>query len=92
MSVVGGWWLVHLAATYNDAMRTVAGRGPIPEDEGTNAFFVLNIGAEARIAEIGTVFAGIQNLTDERYVVARRPAGARPGLPRQVEVGIRIRH
>jgi Fe(3+) dicitrate transport protein len=36
------------------------------------------------------VFAGIQNITDERYVVARRPAGARPGLPRSIAVGVRL--
>jgi Fe(3+) dicitrate transport protein len=37
-----------------------------------------------------TLFIGIQNLTDATYVVARRPAGARPGLPRTLLAGIRI--
>jgi Fe(3+) dicitrate transport protein len=33
---------------------------------------------------------GVENLTDETYVVARRPAGARPGLPRTLMAGIRL--
>ena len=88
----GDAWSVRLAATYNDRMRTVAGRGPISEGEGTDAFLVLNLGAEVAVGGLGTVFAGIQNLTDDRYLVARRPAGARPGLPRMLEVGLRLGH
>ena len=33
---------------------------------------------------------GVQNLLDRKYVVARRPAGARPGLPQTLTVGYRL--
>ena len=33
---------------------------------------------------------GVENLADASYVVARRPAGARPGLPRTLMAGIRL--
>ena len=43
------------------------------------------------IAEKLRVFASIQNLTNNAYIVARRPAGARPGLPRTLMAGIKLR-
>jgi Fe(3+) dicitrate transport protein len=36
------------------------------------------------------VQVGVENLADATYVVARRPAGARPGLPRTLMAGIRL--
>ena len=36
------------------------------------------------------ISAGIDNLTDEEYNVAFRPAGARPGAPRTVLAGFRV--
>lgn len=72
------------------AMRTEAGTGPIPEGEGADAFVVLGLRGEWAIAGQGTLYAGVQNLADEQYVVSRRPAGARPGLPRTLFVGFRV--
>ena len=83
-------WGVDLAANYVSEMRTVAGKGPIPANEGTDAFLVFNLSAEYAITPWSNFFAGVQNLTDRSYVVARRPAGARPGLPRTVVGGIRL--
>ena len=72
------------------AMRTQAGRGPIPEGEGTDSYVVFNLAGELQLDRRGTVFAGVQNLSDERYSVARRPAGLRPGLPRTLMAGLRV--
>lgn len=81
---------LRLAASHVDAMRTGAGSGPIPSGEGTDAFTVWNASAEFRLTPWSAVFAGVQNLTDAVYVVARQPAGARPGLPRTLLAGIRL--
>ena len=72
------------------AMRTEAGRGPIAEGEGADGFTVLNLRGEWGFGARGTLYAGVQNLADERYVVSRRPAGARPGLPRTIFAGFRV--
>ena len=32
----------------------------------------------------------VDNLLDEVYVAARRPSGARPGLPRTIYVGVQV--
>lgn len=85
-----GSWVLRLAANHVEEMRTEAGRGPIPAGRGTDAFTVWNASGEYRLGGGGTFFVGVQNLTDEVYVVARRPAGARPGLPRTLLAGIRF--
>jgi Fe(3+) dicitrate transport protein len=36
-------------------------------------------------------YVKIDNLLDETYIAARRPSGARPGLPRTAYVGITYR-
>ncbi len=86
-----GPWALRLAANHVDEMRTEAGSGPIPEGRGTDAFTVWNVSGGYRLMTGGELFVGVQNLTDEVYVAARRPAGARPGLPRTLLAGIRIR-
>ena len=79
-------------ATYTSAMRTTAGAGPILDGHGTDAAFVLNVSSEYRVAPWHTAFfVGVRNLLDRAYVVARRPAGVRPGLPRTLMGGARVR-
>jgi Fe(3+) dicitrate transport protein len=85
-----GGWGTTLAWNGSSAMRTVAGRGAIAENEGTDRFVVFNLSGEYELPGGGTLYGGVQNLIDERYVVSRRPAGARPGLPRTLFVGVRI--
>lgn len=79
-----------LSATYVDDMRTNAGQGPIPADELIEAHTVVDLGARYRLGELFEVFSQVRNVTDEVYVAARRPAGLRPGLPRQWIVGVGI--
>ncbi len=84
-------WSVTAGANYSAAMRTVAGRGPVSRSERTDAFVVVNMSAEFELGPWSALYVAVQNLTDESYVVARRPAGARPGLPRMILGGVRIR-
>jgi Fe(3+) dicitrate transport protein len=83
-------WGASLSATYTGQMRTVAGRGEPAQADATDRALVLGLGAQLTIATRSSVFAAVQNLADERYVVARRPAGARPGLPRTFLAGVRL--
>ncbi|MFN2420069.1 MAG: TonB-dependent receptor family protein [Gemmatimonadota bacterium] len=87
-----GPWMARLGVNHVSEMRTEAGQGSIPAGSGTDAFTVWSASSELAITSWSTVFAGVENLTDEVYIVARRPAGARPGLPRTLSAGVRIRH
>jgi Fe(3+) dicitrate transport protein len=83
-------WALRLDWTGSGRVRTVAGRGPIPPGTGTDRFLVLSLSGELAVADGTRVYAALQNLTDERYLSSRRPAGARPGLPRTFFVGVAI--
>jgi Fe(3+) dicitrate transport protein len=85
-----GRWDAALAVQAVSEMRTVAGRGEIPAGEGTDAFAIWSASAGYAVTPWASLQAGIENLTDEVYVVARRPAGARPGLPRTFQAGVRL--
>ena len=83
-------WGVRLDAIYVDEMRTAAGYGPIPRSEATDAYLVFNLSGEHGLTSGTSLFASLQNLTNRSFIVARRPAGGRPGSPRLFMAGIRF--
>ena len=80
---------VELSGKYVSRMRTTAGQGPFIDRESTDAHLVLDLAADYRLTRQVRLFASVRNLTDEAYIVARRPAGVRPGLPRLFLIGIK---
>ena len=68
--------------------RTRPGQGPIPVDESTDARWLVDLSGNVYLPHNLRIFAHVRNLTDESYVVARRPAGLRPGLPRTASIGL----
>ncbi len=88
IGVVGQKWGTHLNLSYVGALRTRAGQGPIPEGEGTDRRTILDLSVEREVLSRYKVFAQLRNVTDEIYIVARRPYGVRPGLPRSLMVGV----
>ena len=85
-----GGWRLELGATYNSAMRTEASRGPVDPARATDSFLVWDFTGEVRINNHALAYAAIENLTDHAYIVARRPAGVRPGLPRTLVAGLKL--
>ncbi len=75
--------------SYVGAMRTEPGSGDIEATPHTDARFVLDLAADVDIDGRTSVFGSVRNVTDDVYVVARRPAGLRPGLPRTFLLGLR---
>ena len=78
-----------LRASYVGAMRTEAGQEALADAEATDARVVVDLSAEVRLYHDVALFGRVHNLTDETYVVARRPAGLRPGLPRTFALGVK---
>lgn len=81
---------LELFGTYASAMRTEAGQGELVPELSTDERTLLDVTAEARLHGGARAFVTVQNITDETYIVARRPAGVRPGLPRRVMAGLKI--
>ncbi|PIR37429.1 MAG: TonB-dependent receptor [Alphaproteobacteria bacterium CG11_big_fil_rev_8_21_14_0_20_39_49] len=84
-------WALNASAKYVDEMRTVAGSGSIPSGSGTDEHIILDIAGEYEVYKNTRVFATLHNVTDEEYVAARRPAGARPGAPRTLLAGLKLK-
>lgn len=79
----------NISGRYMDAMRTNPGQGEIPVEERTDAYFILDASANYRIRPQFSIFANATNVMDEVYVVALRPAGLRPGMPRAFNIGVK---
>ncbi len=86
-----GKWDAGFDTHWGSSMRTVAGQGRAPLLERTDAYAVLNLSTEYELSQRASLFANLQNVTNNRYIVARRPAGARPALPRLFMAGIHFR-
>jgi Fe(3+) dicitrate transport protein len=84
-------WSLAAGADYSAAMRTEAGHGEMLDHESTDAFVVMHASAEYHFNGWSSLYVTAQNFTGATYVVARRPAGVRPGLPRTLLGGVRIR-
>lgn len=83
-------WRARLEGFYVGQMRTVAGQGaPVPP-ASTDAYLVVNVSGEYQLGKGTSLFASVQNLTDNVYIVGRHPSGVRPGLPRYVQGGLKI--
>jgi Fe(3+) dicitrate transport protein len=89
--LMGENWGINLSASYTDSMRAVAGQGAAESGNATDSAWVLDLAADWSMTEQLNLFARVENFTDETYVVAWRPAGARPGRPRVALLGFNVR-
>jgi len=80
---------VNLSGKYMDEMRTIAGQGDMLPQEKTDAQFIMDFSANYQISKYAGIFLNITNLTNDVNVIARRPAGLRPGMPRAFNIGIK---
>jgi len=81
---------LHMRANYQGETRAIAGSGPIMVGEGTDARWVLDVSADYALSQKLELFLRVENLLDENYIAALRPAGFRPGKPRSAFIGVRF--
>ena len=79
---------VTLGLRHVAAMRTSAGSGRLTDEGSTDALTVLDLGVDHTLNSNLTLSMGVKNLMDKDVVVARRPYGARPTMPRAVTFGV----
>jgi Fe(3+) dicitrate transport protein len=83
-------WRAYLAINYVAESRSVAGSGSIPDTQRVDNRTLLDLRGELDLGDRASLFASVQNLMDEEYNVAFRPAGARPGAPRTIMAGVKL--
>jgi len=84
-------WRVNIAASYIGKLRTRAGQGAFDDADSVDAHTVWDLMAAWQFTPRLSTYVKVDNLLDETYVAARRPAGARPGLPRTAYLGLTYR-
>ncbi len=89
--VASGPWAGNIAANYVSAARATAGSGSIPRDDKLDSRLLIDVAGEYAFTDNVSVFGSVENLTDEVYVAGWRPAGARPGAPRTLWTGVKMR-
>lgn len=89
--VVNPPWRFNLAANYIGTLRTRAGQGAFEPTESIDSHVVWDLVAAWSFTPKLSTYVKVDNLFDETYVAARRPAGVRPGLPRTLYLGLTYR-
>ncbi|MBU2525010.1 MAG: TonB-dependent receptor [Bacteroidetes bacterium] len=79
---------ISLSAKYSDTFRTFAGSGTIPANQRVSGHTIVDFASAYHLNKNISLRANIINLLDEEFVVARRPAGLRPGHPFGMSLGI----
>lgn len=86
-----GDWRVNLSALYQSEMRNVPGKGDIPKAQKIDAYTVFDVSANYQVTEALQLYSTVDNLLDEEYVVSIKPYGFRPGKPRSLNVGAKLK-
>lgn len=73
------------------SMRTVAGSGRIDPVFSTDDVSLLDFSLDYTITKSNSLFLNIYNIFNNSSVVAARPAGVRPTMPRNIIAGIKIK-
>ena len=76
------------ALTYTDEARATAGQGAIEPSQLIESRTLLDVSARYQLTDWLALRASADNVTDEVYTASLRPAGRRPGKPREIRVGI----
>ena len=84
-------WRVNIAASYIGALRTKAGQGALDPHYSIDSHVVTDFIASWEFTSKLSSYLKVDNLLDETYIAARRPAGVRPGLPRTAYLGLTYR-
>jgi Fe(3+) dicitrate transport protein len=83
-------WGISVAGKFVDEMRTRAGSGAIDDSRKVESHWTVDVAGEYKFTDHVSGFATIENILDEEYIAARRPAGARPGMPMTAMAGVKL--
>ena len=89
--LVGQQWRFNVSVNYVGDVRTTAGQGPLVAADAIDSRVVWDMVAAWDFSSSLSTYVKVDNLFDETYIAARRPAGARPGLPRTAYLGFTYR-
>ena len=90
LGLVDEKWSIRGVLSHVAKTRSKAGQGTIVETQKIDSRTVVDLAGTLAINEFAEALLRIENLFDDSYSVARRPAGLRPGKPFTLKAGIRL--
>jgi Fe(3+) dicitrate transport protein len=90
LSWVRGSYTVECNARYASGMRVVAGQAALSQSESTDAVALLDVLFRKEFDKGLNAYVGVNNAFNHVAVVAMRPAGLRPNMPRTLRMGMSI--
>ena len=78
----------NLSLKHTSEMRTTAGSGSLVSGSKTDSTTIIDVGVRYDLQSNIKLSVGVNNLMDDDAVVARRPYGARPTMPRSFSLGV----
>jgi Fe(3+) dicitrate transport protein len=82
-------WQINTGMKYTSEMRATAGTGKATGIDRIPEIIVLDASISYQVSTTINLFSSVTNVTNETYIVAARPSGVRPGMPRAIQIGIR---
>ena len=90
LSIIRGNHALELNARYASSMRVEAGKATFDATNATDAVAILDAMYRCDVNAQCTAYVGVNNAFNSSAVVAMRPAGLRPNMPRLFRAGISI--
>ncbi|MCF6300234.1 MAG: TonB-dependent receptor [Proteobacteria bacterium] len=88
---ISGNYVSETFTSANNVNEQINGNGmPDVRFGKTDSYFILDLSGQYYLNDRVKLFAGIQNLLDETYIVSRQPDGLRGGMPQFFYTGIEI--
>ena len=83
-------WEFNVATTYVSRTRETAGSGEIEDYEASDERLLVGLAGFYQATSWLQLYMTVSNLTGETYVAAHHPMGARPGAPRNGQIGAKV--
>jgi Fe(3+) dicitrate transport protein len=87
IGLVGDKWEINAIVRYIDEMKEASGQGVILSNVTTSSYSITDVSASYNLEQYGKIYLKLDNLFDKQEIVSRRPFGARPSKPQQLQVG-----
>lgn len=84
-------WMVNAGMKFTSNMRAVAGTGKASGIDLIPQATIFDASINYQVAKNVQLFGSLTNITDKTYIVAARPAGVRPGMPRAFQLGLKAK-
>lgn len=84
-------WMVNAGMKFTSNMRAVAGTGKASGIDLIPQATIFDASINYQVAKNVQLFGSMTNITDKTYIVAARPAGVRPGMPRAFQLGLKAK-